>query len=216
VYTPAEIERVVAWTEQHRIHLVMDEIYALSVFGTTRFTSVLGVRPELGDAIHIVWAFSKDFGASGLRTGVLLSQNEAVLKAIDALAYWACCSGHTQHVLGEMIDDAGWVDGFVAESRARLASAYQSVTAALEAQNLEYLASDAGFFLVLDLRRFLEAPSFDAERALWLRLLDETNVNLTPGAACRIAEPGFMRLCFAAVPSDVAALAVERLGRALR
>jgi hypothetical protein len=40
-------------------------------------------------------------------------------------------------------------------------------------------------------------------------------VNLTPGAACRVGEPGFMRLCFAAVPTDVAVGAVERIGRVL-
>jgi hypothetical protein len=40
-------------------------------------------------------------------------------------------------------------------------------------------------------------------------------VNLTPGAACRVAEPGFMRLCFAAVPTAVAVRAIERIGRVL-
>jgi DNA-binding transcriptional MocR family regulator len=47
-------------------------------------------------------------------------------------------------------------------------------------------------------------------------LLEEANVNLTPGAACRVGEPGFMRLCFAAVPTDVAVRAVARIARVLR
>jgi 1-aminocyclopropane-1-carboxylate synthase len=58
--------------------------------------------------------------------------------------------------------------------------------------------------------------TWEEERALWRRLLDEINVNLTPGAACRIAEPGFMRLCFASVPSDTAVHAVGRMGAVLR
>lgn len=35
-------------------------------------------------------------------------------------------------------------------------------------------------------------------------------------AACRIAEPGFMRLCFASVPPDTAVEGAHRLARALR
>ena len=64
------------------------------------------------------------------------------------------------------------------------------------------MPADAGFFVVCDLRRFLTAPTFEAEHALWRRILDDANVNITPGAACRIVEPGFFRLCYAAVPGE--------------
>ena len=60
-----DIGRIVDWAEARNIHVVFDEIYALSVFGETPFTSVAALRPSLGDHVHIVWAFSKDFGASG-------------------------------------------------------------------------------------------------------------------------------------------------------
>lgn len=215
VFGAPELQALVDWTRARDIHLVMDELYALSVFGERSFVSAASLGP-LGQNVHIVWAFSKDFAASGLRTGVLVSENEAVLAGVDALAYWACCSGLTQHVLGELIADDAWVDGYVAEMRSRLKNAYLEVSSALAAEGLDFLPSDAGFFLLLDLRRFLAEPSWNAEDALWRRLLDETNVNLTPGSACRIVEPGFMRLCFAAVPTERALEAVKRLGRALR
>lgn len=35
---------------------------------------LLGGR--LGSHVHVLWGFSKDFGVSGFRVGVLLSQNE--------------------------------------------------------------------------------------------------------------------------------------------
>ena len=73
--------------------MVFDEVYALSVFGERAFTSGASLRQSMGERVHVVWAFSKDFGASGLRCGVLVSENEAVLAAVDSLAYWACCSG---------------------------------------------------------------------------------------------------------------------------
>ena len=216
VYRVDEVEEVLRWGEAAGIHVVVDEIYALSVFGPRPFVSCASLRPSLGDRIHVVWAFSKDFAASGLRCGVLVSENEAVLAAVDALAEWACCSGDTQFLLGEMIADDVWVDAYVAGMRERLGAAYRAVAAALEAERIPYLPAEAGFFLLIDVRSFMAEPTWDAERTLWRRLLDEINVNLTPGAACRIAEPGFMRLCFASVPSDTAVHAVGRMGAVLR
>lgn len=215
VFEPAELEAVLGWAEGVGIHVVLDEVYALSVFGERAFTSGASLRPTLGDRVHVVWAFSKDFGASGLRCGVLVSENEAVLAAVDHLAYWACCSGDTQHLLSGMLADEGWVDSYVRTMRGRLGAAYRTVTTTLDRHGVPYLPSGAGFFLLLDLRRFLPEPGWAGEHRLWRRLLEGANVNLTPGAACRVGEPGFMRLCFASVPPDHLAAGLDRLVKAL-
>ncbi len=216
VYTPPEIEEVLRWAEGARIHVVFDEIYALSVFGPRPFTSCAELRASLGDSTHIVWAFSKDFAASGLRCGVLVSENESVIAAVESLAYWACCSGDTQFMLGRMISDDAWVDRYVTEMRRRLNDAYRAVATALGEAGITHLPAEAGFFLLADLRRFLTEPSWQGEHALWRRMLEDGNVNLTPGSACRIAEPGFMRLCFASVPTATAVEGVRRLARVLK
>jgi aspartate/methionine/tyrosine aminotransferase len=214
VYSRDELGRVVDWARSAGIHLVMDEIYALSVYGERTFTSVAELGP-LGERTHVVWAFSKDFALSGLRAGVLVSENAEVLRAIDELAYWACCSGDTQHLLMQMISDDAWVDAFVTTNQGRLREARRQITDALDALGIPHSRPDAGFFLLCDLRRFLAAPTFAAEHELWRQLLDRANVNLTPGAACRVGEPGFMRLCFAGVPTPVAVRAIERVGGVL-
>jgi aspartate/methionine/tyrosine aminotransferase len=216
VYTAREIEDVLRWAEAAKVHVVFDEIYALSVFGERPFVSCASLRGALGDRVHIVWAFSKDFGASGLRCGVLVTENEALIAAVDSLAYWACCSGDTQVLLGQMISDDAWVDAYVAGMRGRLRDAYRSITGALDEKGIPYLAAEAGFFFLCDLRRFMAEPTWEGEHALWRRMLEEANVNLTPGSACRVAEPGFMRLCFASVPIKTALAGVRRLGRVLR
>ena len=211
VAAPGDIDAVLGWAEHRGLHVVFDEIYALSVFGERSFTSVAELRPSLGGHVHVVWAFSKDFGASGLRCGVLVSENEAFNAAVDALAYWACCSGHTQHLLGELISDDEWVDGFIETMRRLLGDAYRRVTASLDGGGIAYVPAEAGFFVLLDLRRFLTQPTWDAENALWRRLLDGADVNLTPGAACHVGEPGFFRLCYAGVPSDTLEVGVRRI-----
>ncbi|MEM1451404.1 MAG: aminotransferase class I/II-fold pyridoxal phosphate-dependent enzyme, partial [Planctomycetota bacterium] len=215
VATREEIERIVAWAESKGIHVVFDEIYALSVFGDTPFTSVASVLPSLGEHVHVVWAFSKDFGASGLRCGVLVSENEALLRLVDGFAYWGAVSGHTQWVLGAMIEDDAWVDGFRSTLRDRLGATYARVTAALDAAGIPYVPAGAGIFVLCDLRRFLDAPTWEAEDALWKRILDRAEVNLTPGSACRIGEPGFMRLCYAKEPIERVVDAIARIGRLL-
>ena len=216
VYTADEISDVLVWAESRGLHVVFDEIYALSVFGERAFKSCATVRPSLGERVHIVWAFSKDFGASGLRCGVLISENRAVNAAVDAFAYWACCSGHTQYLLGELISDETWVDGYIGTMQGLLRNAHCRLTGLLDAGGIPHVPAEAGVFALLDLRSYLTEPTWEAERALWLRILDEAKVNLTPGAACHIGEPGFMRLCYAGLPTETVEVGVERLVRTLR
>ncbi len=215
VASAEEIEQVISWAETNDLHLVLDEVYALSIHGRTQFVSGATLRPSLGDNIHVVWAFSKDFGSSGLRCGVLVTENEFVMQAVDALAYWAVVSGDTQHVLGEMIADERWVNTYLAEMQEGLRRACASVTAALDDAGIDYMPPEGGYFLLCDLREHLDEPTWEAEERLWRRLLEEANVNITPGAACRNSEPGFMRICFAAASTEAAVEAVRRLGKVL-
>jgi len=215
VYSRETLVGIIEWAEARGIHLIADEIYALSVFGESDFTSVASVRPELGEAIHFVWAFSKDFGASGLRCGVLVSENRAVTGALESMAYWAACSTHTQHLLSEFIADEARVDSALDSMRSNLREAYDRVTAALDMAQIRYVPAEAAFFLLCDLRTHLDAPTFEAEHRLWRRLLETANVNLTPGAACRINEPGFFRVCYAAERGEAVVEAAARIGRVL-
>ena len=62
---------------------------------------------------------------------------------------------------------------------------------------------------------FMGEITWEAEDALWRRILQEVNVNLTPGSACRIGEPGFMRLCYASEATDAVVAGLRRVGSAL-
>jgi aspartate/methionine/tyrosine aminotransferase len=211
VYSAAEIGEILDWARRHDLHVVFDEIYALSVFGKTPFTSCASVLPSLGEHVHIVWAFSKDFGASGLRCGVLVSENRAVNAAVDAFAYWSCSSGHTQYLLGEVISDEAWVDGYVTSMQGLLCTAHHRMTGLLDAGGVRHLPAEAGVFTLLDLRSFMSEMTREAERGLWLRILDEAKINLTPGAACHIGDPGFFRLCYAGLPTEAVEVGIHRM-----
>jgi len=216
VYSAAELEEVIAWCEGRGIHAVIDEIYALGVFGESSFVSAAELRPALGDLVHIVWAFSKDFGASGLRCGVLITENEEVFQAVESQAYWAVCSGDTQHMLGELIADDSWTDQYIKEMQSILGGAYARVTAELSTAGIRFIPGEAGFFFLCDMREYMDEPTWEAEEALWWRILEEANVNITPGSAGHNAEPGFMRLCFASDPTGTVVAGVRRMAGVLK
>lgn len=215
----SELEAILLWAKSHGLHVIMDEVYAFSVFGETRFESVLALLSSLGPTVHLVWAFSKDFAASGLRCGVLVTENEELMRAVDALAYWSCVSGDTQYLLTELLNDRAWLDHYLTEMPKRLGASCEAVARRLDAMGIPRVPAEAGFFLLADFRAHLgtntEKRDADGD-ALWRRVLEEANVNFTPGGACRIAEPGFMRICHAAVTPDEAMVAMDRLDRVLK
>jgi aspartate/methionine/tyrosine aminotransferase len=212
VASRSELEVLVAWARGTGVQLVVDEIYALSVFGASPFTSVASLGESLGEDVHVVWAFSKDFAMSGLRCGVLVTQNSDVRAAVASQAVWGSVSTLTQAVLSAMLEDDAWIGRYLAAMRGRLGAMHAAVTAALAAAGIRHIPAEAGFFVLVDLREFLDEPTWEAEDRLWRRLLDEGNVNLTPGSACRIVEPGFFRLCYAALPVDHVIEGIRRLG----
>jgi DNA-binding transcriptional MocR family regulator len=142
---------------------------------------------------------------------VLVSENRAVNAVVDALAYWACCSGHTQYLLGDLISDGAWIDSYIDSMRELLRGAHARLAAALDKGGIRHLPAEAGVFVLLDLRPYLEEPTWEAEHALWISILEQARVNLTPGAACRVGEPGFFRLCYAAQPPETVEAAVRRI-----
>jgi 1-aminocyclopropane-1-carboxylate synthase len=216
IHTEAEIREAVTWARSVGIHIVMNEVYALSILGAASFVpSGRIVDPDQGD-IHFVWAFSKDFAMSGMRCGVLTTANRDVRAAVTNLAYWSLVSGDTQHFLGSLLRDTEWVDTYIAAMQSRLTASYTATTAALEAAKISYIPAEAGMFVLLDMREFLDEPTWDAEHELWSTIFDGANVNLTPGSACHIDEPGFMRLCFAVASADTVVAAIERIHRVLR
>ena len=99
VFSKETLLNIITWCRSHQIHIICDEIYALSVFDDTvqdltnsnatptstndnnvRFESIVKILDNnLQSDIHVLWGFSKDLGASGLRIGVFYSQNKALL-----------------------------------------------------------------------------------------------------------------------------------------
>jgi 1-aminocyclopropane-1-carboxylate synthase len=224
ILTRDELSLAIDWCRSHGMHLVSDEAYALSVFHRQagRFLSVADILAStgLGNDVHIVWTFSKDFCMSGMRCGVLFTENKALLQALRPPCLFSSPSRDTQAVLYRMLRDGNWLNAFLGMNQKRLEEAFDSAVKAIRenlgAEQVQIFPSEAGFFLWLGLQRFLAEPTWDAELDLAERLYREARVLVYPGQTCHAPEPGWYRCCFAAVetPSTLE-VAFKRVARIL-
>lgn len=161
--------------------------------------------PEL---LHVVWGVSKDLCASGLRMGCLHSRNAALNQAMDNLGFFCAASAPSQWALAELMEDRAWVAAFRAENARRLREAYEGLRGALAAAGIPHVESTSALFTWIDLRAWLDEPTWAAEVRLWEEVCREC---LTPGEQCHAPEPGYFRVCWAWVPPSALPVAVQRL-----
>jgi aspartate/methionine/tyrosine aminotransferase len=208
VYSAAVLRDLMTVATAHSVDVIADEIYAHSAFGA-QFVSMVGEH-----AVHGVWGFAKDFGLPGLKVGVLHTRDPQVRTAARALAYFAPVSTHTQALVTNLLSDAGWYAGFLAESRRRLRASATATMDLLTAGGIDYLEPAGGFSLWIDLRAYLPEASVAGEHALWQRILRSGRVNILPGTVFACPEPGWFRLCHASEAGTVAT-GIARLTRVL-
>jgi len=228
VHTREEILGPLRWARKHGLHIIVDEIYANSVWDeSVPFESVVKICREeegfdLGDDIHVLWGLSKDFGMGGYRTGVLYTQNYTLLTAFGNINYFTTVSNDTQDCLAALLKDEHWVDAYLAESRRLLRASYTALTTILVQAGIPFVPATSGMFVWLDLRHLLPVPTssssssstrdrFTAERELTRILFQKWRLLFTPGEAQHAPEPGFYRVCYAYMPLEAVVEAFTRL-----
>jgi 1-aminocyclopropane-1-carboxylate synthase len=170
---------------------------------------------------HVVWGLSKDFCASGLRVGALLTRNPGVGAAWGKLSYFSGVPFPLQHALADVLGDERWVRQFHGANRAALRASWRALAGALDEARIPYVrGARAAMFCWIDLREGLAAfggeeagagGGWAAERALWRALVRDARVLVTPGEACHAPEPGYFRVCWAWMPREALPIAVRRI-----
>lgn len=224
VYSPELVRSTVSWATARGMHVIVDEVYALSQYAECGggvgnmqpFTSVVGaLKGKLGENVHVLWSFSKDFCMSGFRVGVLYSQNKDLLRAAGTCNDGFQVSNLTQQLLARMISDYAFVDSFLLQSRRRTLEQYGKISAGLAAIGVRHTACNAGMFVYADFSRYLPSSARkgeEAERALAEVIFRQCGIILTPGKVCH--NPcgyGFFRVCFCWVSPAALDEAVRRL-----
>jgi aspartate/methionine/tyrosine aminotransferase len=226
--------------EKHNLHLISDEIYAMSIFPSVEtphskpFISVLSIDfASIGvnlQRIHVVYGMSKDFAANGLHIGVLISQhNPQLLQAVTATSIFSAVSTPAAVLWSTLLEDTHYLESFLSTSRNKLTYAYEWITQWLQHHKIKYIPSSAGHFVLISLIDWLsDDDTFnkvigstsdkpldmrEKEKALFYHLRKH-KVGMKMGAVYHVSEPGWFRLTFT-IRESVMRLALRRFEDAL-
>jgi aspartate/methionine/tyrosine aminotransferase len=161
----------------------------------------------------MIWAVSKDFGASGLRCGIVYSQNEIFMEGLATLSIFTGVSGPIQYLVSELLTDDHFVDGFLDESRERICRNYDICISKLKEMVIPFVPVDAGLFVYVDFSSLLPEKTFEWEERLSALMLEHARIVLTPGESQRDTTPGMFRICYTWISPEVLEIAMERLSR---
>lgn len=207
--------------EKYQIHLISDELYALSVWkndvdsgpAPSPFESCLSFDTrDLIDPsrLHIIWGMSKDLSANGLRIGAIISQSSPRLhSALVPVALFSSSSSAADHITANILEDGVWMRRYIQENSRLLSRHYNFVVDWAIHNGIEhYPGANAAFFVMLNLGKVFRKqhpnlPALEAERLL-NGLLLERKVFLVTGEDFGSEEPGWFRLTFAYPESWIA------------
>ncbi|XP_064635185.1 1-aminocyclopropane-1-carboxylate synthase-like protein 1 [Lineus longissimus] len=215
-----ELEDILQFCARVKIHVIVDEAYAMSVFDeSAKFCSALSLRniPD-PERLHVVWTFSKDLGLSGMRCGLVHTWN----KDLHGLLYtnytsMASMSLLIQNRLTTLISDRDWMNNvYFPTNLARMRRARKLMKEGLEDVGIKVYPSKAGFFIWADFSEVLHPLTFETEIAFFLKLIElqSGGVYMVPGKELHCAEPGWFRIVFTHT-EELINVAIERIKKAV-
>jgi aspartate/methionine/tyrosine aminotransferase len=204
VATHEELEAILALARRRGLWVVADEIYGRLTYRGGRTPSFHDVMAP-SDKILFVQTLSKNWAMTGWRIG-WLEAPPALGATIENLVQFTT-SGVP--VFAQRAAIAALEDGepFIAGQIARMREARDIVAGGLaRTGRARFATPEAAFYL------FCAIDGEADSRALALRLVDEAGVGAAPGAAFGPGGEGYLRLCFARAPEEIAE-ATRRLAR---
>ncbi|KAF3905980.1 hypothetical protein ABW21_db0203596 [Orbilia brochopaga] len=211
--------------EVNDLHLIADEIYAMSIFkttfnkGATEFHSVLSI-PSNGivdlKRIHVLYGMSKDFSSNGFRVGVVISRDRRVIEAMASLTPFSWPSSPADLAWCIMLEDTAFLEYYLSEHQRRLGEGYEFLAGILDSLGIDYVrGGNAGFFLWIDLSFALERPAHGGEPGIEEDMkLDQKLINggvhLAAGIGYEAEKIGWYRITFTQ-PRRLLLMGLEKL-----
>lgn len=227
LYLRKDLMRIAKWCIANKVHLIVNEIYGLSIVDINHaelrndydeiepFVSFAQIMAELdSDYLHLWYAFSKDFGISGFRMGVLYTLNRELLQAYGNLALGRCVSNHTQWILQRILGDDDFVKGYIETNQRHITASYLSVVRTLRSMRIPYVPARGSLFVWADFSAHLSSDE-DAESKLWMDIYEGTGILLTPGSGFGHSYPGSFRIVHSLISLEAMDMAMLKLERFL-
>ncbi len=223
MYSQNQLTEFTDWCLERNIHLVVNEIYGLSLIDSKRpeissdyaedvefysFANIIQERKS--DYLHHWYALSKDFGASGFRVGVVHSLNKTFLEAYTNLNGPSMVSNYTQWIFELALGDRNFVQNYIQTNQKLLTENYVTTVKELKKLSISYAPARGSLFVWLDLSEFLAENTQEAENELWNELYDKTRILLTPGDGFGHSKHGQFRLVYSYVMKEDLEAAMQR------
>ncbi|CAH0054460.1 unnamed protein product [Clonostachys solani] len=225
-YSRRTLDTLASWCARRQMHLVVDEIYAMSTFqseseaGLAPFTSILSVCSRQN--VHCLYGLSKDFNMGGVRMAFLVSRNAQVLAAAAKLTWFTWLPVMSDRFITMFLSQQDTVEEYLVTYRSRLAEAYRRAAMALQTCQIPYEPANAGLFVFIDLSAWLQyfvgsalntGPMLSPELRLCEYLIDH-DIFLNAGEFAGCERAGRFRLVFTQDP-NATELGISRIQAAL-
>jgi len=224
IYSKEKLQQIAEWCITKRIHLVVNELYGLSLIDTKHadiaadysqhieFESFARImNDKKSNYLHMIYGLSKDFGMSGFRVGFLYSLNESLMAAFENISAPHLVSNYAQWILSEVFQDKKFLTTFIKKNQKKLTESYAIVSQSLKKMNIPFVPPHGSLFVWLDMSEFLEEKTSQGESTLWQSLFDDTGILLTPGIGFGHSKMGQFRLVHPFVKKKVLKEAMKRL-----
>ncbi|KAF2020877.1 putative aspartate aminotransferase [Aaosphaeria arxii CBS 175.79] len=204
-YSKEVIQGFMSFCQEKQIHLIFDEIYALSVWGNPQMASEVGFISALAidttglidsNLLHVLWGMSKDFGATGLRIGCVISQaNKGFLDACISISLFSFPSSLADKAIANLLADRQFTDDYLCLYRERLKDRYDHVTSILHQNRIPYEESNATLFIWANLGAMVKNSRITDDAIL--KRLRREKLYITSGVGYRSEQTGWFRIVFA-------------------
>ncbi|MQM15487.1 hypothetical protein Taro_048432 [Colocasia esculenta] len=209
--SPFHLASRLRFVDEHRIHLVCDEIYSTTVSSRPAFVSVAEVLEEHLDICD--WPLQGP-GFPGFRISIVYSYNDEVVRCGQWMSSFGLVSSQTQGLLASMLLDEEFMGAFMKESTRRLGQRRAAFTAGLAEVGIGCLeGANAGLFLWMNLQSLLEEGMVEEEMKLWRTIMEEVKLNVSSGSSFHCIESGWLRVCIANMDEATVGLALQRMRR---
>ena len=203
------IQTCIDFCNKHKLNFISDEIYMASIHeAEADFVSVLQLGPQ-SENIHFVWSFSKDFGVSGFRVGVVVTKNKA-FKEYARTDLNQSVSTAAQYLMELLITDSDWLNQvFFPENQKRLRQRYEYVRDELLGVGIACYPASGGLYLWADFSGLLKGDTEEDEEKLFDSFI-RAGICMLPASVSKSTVYGHFRIVFS-LQWDILKLAMIRL-----
>ena len=187
------MQDIVDFALENNLHIISDEIYALSTFENRNHISLFELAKSKGAKCHLLYGMAKDFCLAGFKTGFYYSEDEELIQAMNGLTYFHPVGTPSQKQVQKILSDESFLNSFISLNNEGLHKTYKKLIN--ECEHLRFIPASAGMFALLDLSMWCN--SFDEEDKIFNHLLSDLKINFSKGADLGMNTPGYFRVCFA-------------------